>query len=60
MPKRQRPTAIYLRLRGRIFERFENFRRSQPVIPDRSAAARELLERGLSDQDEPARAEPAT
>jgi hypothetical protein len=41
-------TAIYVRLRGVLFERLENWRRSQSKIPSRSDALRFLIERALA------------
>jgi hypothetical protein len=51
--------AIFFRVSGELFRRFEDWRREQPVIPHRSDAARQLMERGLPDHDEPVRTEPA-
>jgi hypothetical protein len=41
-------TAIHVRLRGSLFERLENWRRSQSKIPSRSDALRLLIERALA------------
>jgi hypothetical protein len=40
--------AIHVRLRGSLFERLENWRRSQSKIPSRSDALRLLIERALT------------
>jgi hypothetical protein len=42
--------AVRLQLDGPIFVSVENFRRSQPKIPSRSEAIRQLLERALLHQ----------
>jgi hypothetical protein len=42
-----RPTAIHTRVEGDLRERFENWRRQQPVIPPRSQAVRELIAEAL-------------
>jgi hypothetical protein len=39
--------AIHVRLRGSLFERLEDWRRTQEKIPPRSDAIRELLQRAL-------------
>ena len=46
-----RPTAIHTRVDGDLRERFENWRRQQPLIPPRSQALRELIEKALKDID---------
>ena len=43
--------AVQVRLRGPLYQVLENWRRSQPKIPPRSEALRELLARAL-EQDE--------
>jgi hypothetical protein len=40
-------TAVHVRLRGSLYDRLENWRRSQPKIPARSDALRALIERAL-------------
>ena len=42
-----RPTAIHTRVDGDLRERFENWRRQQHVIPARSQAIRELIDKAL-------------
>jgi hypothetical protein len=44
-------SAVQVRLRGPLYRALENWRRSQPKIPARSEALRELLERALEQQD---------
>jgi hypothetical protein len=44
-----RPTAIHTRVDGKLRERFENWRRQQHVIPPRSQAIRELIEKALKE-----------
>jgi hypothetical protein len=44
-------TAVQVRMRQPLLEAIENWRRAQPTIPSRSMALRELLERGLEQQD---------
>jgi hypothetical protein len=46
-----RPTEIHTRVAGKLRERFENWRRQQRVIPPRSQAIRELIEKALKDID---------
>jgi hypothetical protein len=41
-------SAIQVRVRGPLFDRLENWRRSQPKIPSRSEALRALIERALA------------
>jgi metal-responsive CopG/Arc/MetJ family transcriptional regulator len=41
--------AVQARLNGRLYEAFENWRRSRPKIPARSEALRELLEHALAE-----------
>jgi hypothetical protein len=41
--------AIQVRLCGSLYERLENWRRSQPKIPARADALRSLLERALDE-----------
>jgi hypothetical protein len=41
--------AIQIRLAGPLYRALENWRRSQPKIPARSKALRELLERALAE-----------
>jgi hypothetical protein len=43
---------VRLRLEGPIFNSIEAWRRLQPKIPSFSGAVRELLQRGLRDNDE--------
>jgi hypothetical protein len=43
--------AVQLRLKGNTFVLIENWRRSQPKIPSRSEAVRQLLERALNQAD---------
>ena len=40
--------ALQTRVRRPLYERLENWRRSQPDIPARSDAMRKLLERALA------------
>jgi len=40
--------AVQVRLQGQLYRALENWRRSQPKIPARSEALRELLERALA------------
>jgi hypothetical protein len=40
--------AVQVRLQGQLHRALENWRRSQPKIPARSEALRELLERALA------------
>ena len=42
-----RAIAIHTRVTGELRERFENWRRQQRVIPPRSQAIRELIEKAL-------------
>jgi hypothetical protein len=42
-----RATAIHTRVTGELRERFEDWRRQQHVIPPRSQAIRELIEKAL-------------
>jgi hypothetical protein len=49
-----RPLAIHTRVDGELRERFENWRRQQPVIPPRSQAIRELIEKALSEKEDSA------
>jgi hypothetical protein len=44
--------AVQLRLRGDTLVQIENWRRSQPKIPSRSKAIRQLLERALGDPEQ--------
>jgi hypothetical protein len=44
-------SAVQVRLQGTLYQALENWRRSQPKIPARSEALRELLGRALA-QDE--------
>jgi hypothetical protein len=46
MPKNT--TVIYTRVGGKLRDRFENWRRAQPVIPARSEALRTLLDKALA------------
>jgi hypothetical protein len=46
--------AVQLRLKGETFISLENWRRSQSKIPSRSDAIRQLLERALGDNEQPA------
>ena len=46
MPKNT--TVIYTRVGGKLRDRFENWRRAQPVIPARSEALRCLLDKALA------------
>jgi hypothetical protein len=39
--------AIHARVEDLLIERVDNWRRQQPVIPPRSQAIRELIEKGL-------------
>jgi hypothetical protein len=41
-------SAVQVRLAGEEFEQLENWRRSQPNIPPRSEALRELMKLGLA------------
>jgi hypothetical protein len=41
-------TVLYTRVGGRLRDRFENWRRAQPVIPPRSEALRSLLNKALT------------
>jgi hypothetical protein len=41
-------TVIYTRVSGKLRDRFENWRRAQPVIPPRSEALRSLLDKALT------------
>jgi len=43
--------AVFVRLRGSLYERLENWRRSQPTIPSRSDALRSLIEQALTASD---------
>jgi hypothetical protein len=47
-PHDENRCAVFVRLRGSLFGRFEDWRRSQPVIPSRSEALRFLIERALT------------
>jgi hypothetical protein len=42
--------AVQVRLQGPLYQALENWRRSQPKIPSRAVALRELLERALVEQ----------
>ena len=50
--------AIFVRLRGPLYDQLESWRRSQPQIPSRSHALRLLIERALSLPTETASANP--
>jgi hypothetical protein len=41
-------TLIYTRVGGELRDRFENWRRAQPLIPPRSEALRSLLDKALT------------
>jgi hypothetical protein len=41
-------TLIYTRVGGELRDRFENWRRAQPLIPPRSEALRSLLDQALT------------
>ncbi len=41
--------AVFVRLRGPLFDQLEDWRRSQAAIPSRSEALRALIERALAD-----------
>jgi hypothetical protein len=41
-------TVLYTRVGGKLRDRFENWRRAQPVIPPRSEALRRLLDQALT------------
>jgi hypothetical protein len=43
--------AIHVRLGGSLYERLENWRRSQPKIPARSDALRRLIDRALAAEE---------
>jgi hypothetical protein len=45
------PIMIHTRVNGELRERFENWRRQQPVIPPRSQAIRELIKQALGETD---------
>ena len=53
-PRIEERAAVRLQLEGRIFVSVENWRRSQSKIPSRSDAIRQLLERALGDNEQPA------
>jgi hypothetical protein len=41
--------AVQVRLKGPLYQALENWRRSQPKIPPRAEALREILERALAE-----------
>jgi hypothetical protein len=47
----QTGSAVQVRISGPLFERLENWRRSQVKIPARSEALRSLIEQALSASD---------
>jgi hypothetical protein len=47
--------AVQVRLEGPLYRSLENWRRSQPKIPSRAVALRELLERALAEHQPAAR-----
>jgi hypothetical protein len=51
----QERAAVRLQLQGSILVSVENFRRSQPKIPSRSEAIRQLLDRALGEPERPAK-----
>jgi hypothetical protein len=48
---KQKGGAVFVRLRGSVFDLLEDWRRSQAVIPSRSEAVRSLIERALPASD---------
>lgn len=46
---REDRSAVQVRLAGSLYEKLEDWRRTQPRIPHRAAAIKMLLERALSE-----------
>jgi len=40
--------AVFIRVRGSLFDQIENWRRAQPTIPSRSEALRHLIKQALA------------
>jgi hypothetical protein len=55
-PDNENGGAVFVRLRGSLYNRLEDWRRSQPKIPSRSDALRSLIERALAASDSAMRA----
>lgn len=53
-PSLKASSAVQVRLQGPLYAALEGWRRSRPNIPSRAVALRELLERALAQQEDPA------